>query len=314
MGTLERLNLAQNRLAYLPPNMYLLHNLRELNVGHNDIVYLPEELSHLQQLHYLNIAANNLYSLPDSCGKLRGLKTLILCNNQLEVVSPRLGELSQLTWLDISWNRLDAFPRNLPESLKKLYAGNNRIRSIEGDVIRRLRNLKELSLPSNKLTRLPRELLDLVDSLKVLDVEDNRFSERDLTTTEILTSFTKARSALCYYSLLTALLLGLTVLRAPRMHRSAQHAAGGTTEGRTPRLGLCASRSRTPLTHPLPQRNVVRPFIYSPWRFRVSLWRATRTTCTASRARTGSSCRRYALCRFFAVSATRFAASLRDAS
>lgn len=197
MATLERLNLAQNRLTYLPSNLYLLHNLRELNLAHNDIVYLPEELSQLPQLHYLNLSANNLYALPDSCCKLRSLKTLILSNNQLELLSPRLSDLSQLTWLDISWNQLDSFPPSLPSSLKKLYAGNNRIRTIEGDVIRRLQNLKELSLPCNKLTRLPREMLQLIDVLKILDIEDNVLSDRDSHTQQVLAAFTKARSTTC---------------------------------------------------------------------------------------------------------------------
>lgn len=180
--------------------MYLLHNLRELNLSHNDIVHMPEELSHLQQLRYLNISSNNLYSLPDSCSKLRSLNTLILSDNQLEMVSTRLGDLSNLTWLDLSRNQLESFPQNLPASLKKLYIGNNRIKVLEGDTISHLCNLSELSLPSNKLSKLPRALRNLIDNLTILDVEGNRFSERDTQTQEILTAFVKATS-ICTSSL-----------------------------------------------------------------------------------------------------------------
>ncbi len=193
MGTLERFNLSRNRLSFLPGSISHLNNLRELNVSYNEILFLPEEIARLNKLHYLNFSSNKLFSLPDTIGKLAALRTLILSNNQLEVVTPRLGDLKNLTWLDISYNKLDTFPKNLPIALKKIYLGNNKLRSIEGNEVKRLKNLKELSVPNNKLTKLPKELLELSETLVVLDIEHNKFTDKFYETSDLGTLLLKLK-------------------------------------------------------------------------------------------------------------------------
>lgn len=112
------------------------------------------------------------------------MKKLILTNNNLTYIDIDWDKLNDLVWLDVSWNKLVEFPRGLNPNLRKLYLGNNKIEEIPEEV-QELRNLRELSIMNNKLRNLPPELSALKGTLTVLDLENNKFKEKEYQETDV---------------------------------------------------------------------------------------------------------------------------------
>lgn len=64
--SLSELDLSENQLEAVPPELNALSALRELQLQDNRIARLPDELSGLRSLRILRMQNNPLASLPDS--------------------------------------------------------------------------------------------------------------------------------------------------------------------------------------------------------------------------------------------------------
>ncbi|XP_017116838.1 leucine-rich repeat and calponin homology domain-containing protein isoform X1 [Drosophila elegans] len=149
-------DLSRNRFAELPEEVTTFAFLETLLLYHNTIRSIPESVKQLSSLTYLDLRSNQLSSLPREICFLP-LQVLLVSNNRLASLPDELGRLDQtLTDLDASYNQLANLPARLGE----------------------LRTLRSLSLRSNLLMYLPRELTCL--SLISLDVSNNKIASLPL--------------------------------------------------------------------------------------------------------------------------------------
>ena len=159
---LQRLNLAHNRLATLPPSVSLLAELTALSVAHNAVVALPETLSALTRLRTLDASHNLLTVLPAGLGLAPALQPPALHRNPLlapppEVLRRRaagrylLGvhrgrATGRLEWRGLGLMALDTLPVALPDGagalIREAYLDDNRLVAIHPAVLRHLPNLE----------------------------------------------------------------------------------------------------------------------------------------------------------------------------
>jgi Leucine-rich repeat (LRR) protein len=147
------LNVANNQIDSLIPLRKL--KLQVLNASHNKLESLSSEVfaNSINTLKALILNNNELASFPDI--KFTELNTLVLSDNELK--------------------HIDFVPKC--ESLKKLSASNNQIRSLP-DNIKRCVGLEELRLAHNKLLSLPNGISS-VPNLKILNLGHNLISSFD---------------------------------------------------------------------------------------------------------------------------------------
>jgi len=104
------LDLVNNQLTALPPELFQLTALTELHLSFNQLTALPPEIAQLTALTELHLANNQLTALPPEIGKLKELRELYLYQNQLIALPPEIGQLTGATTLDLVNNQLTALP------------------------------------------------------------------------------------------------------------------------------------------------------------------------------------------------------------
>ena len=90
MEYLERLELEDNKLESLPPEMKFLGRLLDLQLQNNELLALPSKIGLMTNLEKLNVRGNQLIELPESIGLLANLTELNVGHNQLEMLSDTL--------------------------------------------------------------------------------------------------------------------------------------------------------------------------------------------------------------------------------
>lgn len=86
LGHLRVLNLNQNHLSSIPPEIGTLQTLEQLNLSNNLLDHIPAELGHLEQLQELYLDGNALTSFPHTLGELLNLRKLLLQKNKLRAL------------------------------------------------------------------------------------------------------------------------------------------------------------------------------------------------------------------------------------
>jgi len=196
---LEQLDLGDNRLAELPPDVFHpLHQLQYLNLTGNRLITLPKQLfHHLDRLQEIRLAANllsllpyqafastkelarldlsrnRLVSLPDhSFQPNRQLQELRLVGNRLTKLPPRLfSGLVQLKVLDLADNEINILPRSLFNdltALEHLGLGGNPITCLADTTFQSLANLRWLDLSRLPISSLPGDIWRPVSRLRTL--------------------------------------------------------------------------------------------------------------------------------------------------
>lgn len=97
----------------------------------------------------------------------------------LKTVSSRGWGFEKLSFLDLSGNSLENFSSGFfpgARKLKKLYLDRNFITTIQKNIFVDWNYLEELNIGNNRLTKIPREVVNL-HSLRVLSLFNNPFSE-----------------------------------------------------------------------------------------------------------------------------------------
>lgn len=100
---LKRLDLWENDLSELPPDLFQLNTLESLYVCDKLQALSPliEQLSHLK---HLNLSGNQLNTLPSQLDTLYQLESLELANNKIESFTLNLDKLPKLRKIDLRFN------------------------------------------------------------------------------------------------------------------------------------------------------------------------------------------------------------------
>jgi internalin A len=169
-----QLDLHNNQLSSLPPEISELSNLTWLFLNNNQLSSLPPEISQLSNLTGLFLDNNQLSSLPPEISQLSNLTELDLSNNQLSSLPPEISQLSNLTGLLLHNNQLSSLPPEISQlsNLTELFLHNNQLNSLPPE-ISQLSNLTTLSLDNNQLSSLPPEISQL-SNLTWLYLDNNQ--------------------------------------------------------------------------------------------------------------------------------------------
>ena len=159
--SLEILDLSNNRLSRLPPELTKLKQLKIIFASNNQFETLPEVLGSCENLEMVGFKANKIKSVPENALP-PALRWLILTDNQIEELPDSLGYRPRLQKLALAGNKL----RSLPQSMQHLT------------------NLELVRISANQLTECPDQLLGL-PKLAWLAFAGNPFCRADLTIESI---------------------------------------------------------------------------------------------------------------------------------
>jgi len=148
--SIQKLNLADNKLETIPESISELRNLRKLDLSINKLNSIPESIGKLEFLKKLGLEHNQLESLPESIGNLKNLKNLNLRENKLENLPNNIGKLISLKKLNLKENQLNHIPESIGElnGIESLILGNNYLFELPW-TIWKLKNLNFLHLDNN---------------------------------------------------------------------------------------------------------------------------------------------------------------------
>ena len=214
-GSLNAFFLKSCRIRVLSPDFMHLKNVVELNLEDNNLEYLPPQLCRIRRMQFLNLTKNKLYNLPDNFGDMTELREVLLDNNRLETFPPSIRNLRHLEVLRANRNWLYQLPDDIHElkALSDLSLDGNFITYLP-ETIGQL-NLKTLKLAHNRLEFLSEDILR--PNLKNKEQSAGRVPSSTLVktlpiltgckTTEHLLSFfpyyaIKSKSVICYQSTL----------------------------------------------------------------------------------------------------------------
>ncbi len=142
--------------------------LTELDLRNNQLRELPPEIGQLTSLTELDLRNNQLSELPPEIGQLTSLAELSLNNNQLRVLPPEITQLNNLIWLYLYGNKLRELPPEITQlnNLRRLGLGDNQLRALPPK-IGKMTNLTSLNLEGNQLHELPPEIGQLNNRTKL---------------------------------------------------------------------------------------------------------------------------------------------------
>ncbi|KAL2321769.1 hypothetical protein Fmac_026148 [Flemingia macrophylla] len=171
---LERVDLSEKRLKYLPEAFGRIPSLIVLHLSTNQLSVIPDSITGLQNLEELNLSSNALESLPESIGLLHKLKFLNVSGNKLTALPDSTSQCKSLVELDASFNSLTYLPTNIGYelvNLQKLLVHLNKIRSLPSSVCE-MKSLRYLDAHFNELRGLPIAIGKLTN-LEVLNLSSN---------------------------------------------------------------------------------------------------------------------------------------------
>lgn len=148
------------------------NNLTYLDLYDNRITHISSKIQKLTNLTFLDLSFNKIPNI-NNLNKLVNLKELYLIENGITKIK-NLEDLKNLEILELGGNDLHHL-ENIEKlsNLKELWLGKNKLQDI---VLPQLNNLKILSLPSNKMTEIPKSIKNL-PNLKELYLSGNKIKK-----------------------------------------------------------------------------------------------------------------------------------------
>lgn len=182
---LEAVTLNSANIKSLTPSTFkTAHYLKELHLKLNKIMKLHRSLfGHTPNLEALDLSGNEISSIEDeSFNGLSKLRTLKLNGNRLKVLKTRtLYGLDSLEFLHLYSNKLvtiETQALNLPK-LTEVFFGNNRLRTLPGDLFSNTPNLEITEFSNNRLTHIGDTFVDC-HRVYSLGLENNPIEDIDL--------------------------------------------------------------------------------------------------------------------------------------
>ena len=171
------LDLNEQGLIELPPELFLLKNLTALYLHGNQLTILPPKLFQLTKLTVLYLPHNRLASIPVEIAQLTNLTEFYLWGNQLSSLPTEVFQLTKLTGLYLGSNQFSSLPPEIArlDKLTTLHIDNNNLSILPNEIIK-LNHLARFNLSGNQLTSLPPELFAL-KNLTELDLGFNQLTE-----------------------------------------------------------------------------------------------------------------------------------------
>ena len=196
LEVLEVLDVSNNSITALPPNINKNTKLRVLDVAGNKMSSLPFELLVSLPLIEINAARNRLDGVlfTSDCPGLLDLKFLDVAKNALTSIVGSGGlELPSLQSFNVTENRLIQMPEMLGwTELLTLTMAGNRLASLPESIIA-LKKLKSIDFSRNDIRKLD-ERLGLLESLTILRIANNPLRERSFLTMDTETIKCELRS------------------------------------------------------------------------------------------------------------------------
>ncbi|XBW36861.1 hypothetical protein QEN19_002440 [Hanseniaspora menglaensis] len=173
---LDSLTLRNNLISSISDLEGLAENnknkLTYLDLYDNRITHISSKIQKLSNLSFLDLSFNKIGKI-NNLGKLVNLKELYLIENGINKIE-NLENLVNLEILELGGNEIQKFENieNL-KTLKELWLGKNKLPDL---VLPQLTNLKILSLPSNRLTKIPSSVKNL-PNLRELYLSGNKIDK-----------------------------------------------------------------------------------------------------------------------------------------
>lgn len=147
----------------------LQRNLRELSIKECHLSGFPTHLPKLTVLSRLDLSYNFIHALPEEIGMMKSLTHLTLIACSCTLLPASLGKLTDLEELYLDFNSIKTFP----------------VEAAAGLV-----NLRQLFMPNNNLTEIPKHLVDLeantcLPRLEFLDLNGNPIGEEHVKGTAL---------------------------------------------------------------------------------------------------------------------------------
>ncbi|XP_028811986.1 leucine-rich repeat-containing protein 28 [Denticeps clupeoides] len=127
LAKLQSLDLSDNALQVLCPQIGRLKSLRHLRLANNQLKFLPQEVGDMKDLETLDVSMNLLSSLPERLHQCLSLQCLNADRNHLRRFPRQLCQLHSLNELSMAANSLSSLPLDLGRSreLQFVFVDNN---------------------------------------------------------------------------------------------------------------------------------------------------------------------------------------------
>jgi leucine-rich repeat protein SHOC2 len=159
LTNLRILNLSENNLNNIPPDIHELKMLEELYLDGNQISFIPIELTDLRNLKCLSFNQNCIDQLNVNFFKYARFKDSLtkfeISKNLLsnESIPEHIALFHSLKKFDLSGNRLEQIPNVLPVRLEELNLRSNKIKTLMirplSKLIKQNDDLKKAIMPNN---------------------------------------------------------------------------------------------------------------------------------------------------------------------
>jgi len=168
LNKLQKLRLNSNQISFIDGRILSqLEHLEELELRNNKLTSLLDDVFPsmgvyvLQELKYLDLSQNKLAKVPNFTPSLQKLRTLVLAYNVLQNVDVLFkGELSSLETLDLSNNKLDNIGDEICilTKLQHLNCENNNIANFPV-TLGQMPQLKNLMIYGNPIKNIRRDIV-----------------------------------------------------------------------------------------------------------------------------------------------------------
>jgi len=177
---LEVLDLSNNQLSSLPPEMARLSKLRVLFCSDNLFTELPAVLGQCASLEMIGFRANQIHTV-DGAALPAVLRWFILTDNHISEMPSALGRCHRLQKLMLSGNRLSTLPEEMVacENLEMIRIASNQFKKLP-DWFFKLPRLTWLALAGNPCATGAEQ--DSTSSASANDVDDIHWSTLTLDT------------------------------------------------------------------------------------------------------------------------------------
>ncbi|XP_013406492.1 malignant fibrous histiocytoma-amplified sequence 1 [Lingula anatina] len=157
--------LSYNRFPSVIKEVLPLKRLEVLQCNGNCITEIPRDIRHMKNLRELDISDNKITSLPPEIFLLANLEALNASGNQIQRI-PSLNirgrPKHRVYSIDLSFNLISKFPEHLLWMVDRLDLSSNKIKTLQGSVIKKLDFEGEqwLDVSDNPLQAPPADVAD----------------------------------------------------------------------------------------------------------------------------------------------------------